>query len=494
LAPVSINDLMAAIGQTPVELPDPNAAGRLQADFSFETDLSTVTLGDLDVSLDDYTIASPRITLGLESQNLKIDSINIAAGDIRVDASVAGQKVIDAPQLSGTFTLHPVSIDALFDLAGQTPVETTDPDVLKQLSVTSEYQTNLKSLLLKKLEVTLDDSQLKGRIEIKDFETAVTRFNLRIDDIDLDRYLPPTDESGSAAESGSESGADSLDALAGLDVKGTIKIRDAKAMGLKFKNLTFGLLAKNGHIQIHPSEAKMYGGSYSGDVRLNANPRPAIASVNEKVTGVDISALAADLFEGGMPVSGTAEAAFQVQLPYGVDGALAGQANGKIDLAIRNGVYSGVDIWHTLKSGVARVRNEAVPAAPQNPQTSFSEFVASGPIENGRWNTEELRVRLDYGTVSGSGYIDLNDNTLDYQIDVVIDDTPEIREDPQLRKLVRASIPIRVTGTIDSPRAVPDVGELLKRQAEQAAQDKIEKESDKLKEKLEDKLKNLFDR
>ncbi len=296
-----------------------------------------------------------------------------------------------------------------------------------------------------------------------------------------------------AAATESESADDTLDALAGLDVKGEIKIRNATAMGLKFQSLAFGLLAKDGQIRINPSEAKMYGGSYSGDVRLNASTRPAIASVNEKITGVDISALAADLFEGGMPVSGTAKAALRVELPYGVEGALTEQANGQIDLAVKDGVYSGVDLWHTLKSGVARVRKEQVPPAPQNPQTSFSEFVASGPIEKGRWNTEELRVRLDYGTVSGSGYIDLKDNTLDYQIDVVIDDTPEIRQDPQLRKLVRASIPIRVTGTIDSPRAVPDVGELLKRQAEQAAQEQIKKESDKLKEKLEDKLKSLFD-
>ncbi len=72
-------------------------------------------------------------------------------------------------------------------------------------------------------------------------------YSLAIDDINIDRYLPPSEESGAPADEGSLDAVDlPLDVLRTLNAQGELKFGKAKFSGLTLTNAAFGLTAANG--------------------------------------------------------------------------------------------------------------------------------------------------------------------------------------------------------------------------------------------------------
>ncbi len=57
-------------------------------------------------------------------------------------------------------------------------------------------------------------------------------------------------------------------------------------------------------------------------------------------------------------------------------------------------------------------------------------------------------------------------------------------------QLARASIPVKITGTLAEPKIRPDLGGIVKEKLKQ----EVEKKTDELKDKVKDRLKNLLNR
>ncbi|MCU7880834.1 MAG: hypothetical protein KZQ66_09915 [Candidatus Thiodiazotropha sp. (ex Lucinoma aequizonata)] len=74
--------------------------------------------------------------------------------------------------------------------------ETAGPDVLQTFQLSLTFTATQGQAVLKELLVGLDQSTIKGNLEIVDFASPTYLFNLDLDKINLDRYLPPAAERG----------------------------------------------------------------------------------------------------------------------------------------------------------------------------------------------------------------------------------------------------------------------------------------------------------
>ena len=116
-------------------------------------------------------------------------------------------------------------------------------------------------------------------------------------------------------------------------------------------------------------------------------------------------------------------------------------------------------------------------------------FSAAAPGPEQFWTlSAQAGIRVPLGRTGADRlqHLDLGKGTADYGLRARIFEKPELMGDAtadEIDDLTKAVIPLRISGSLASPKVAPDVEEMLKEQVEE-----------EIKEKLEDKLKDIFKR
>ena len=88
------------------------------------------------------------------------------------------------------------------------------------------------------LRVTIDDSHITGSVNVRDFDEPAVRFDLQVDTIDADRYLPPIAAGGDGPGHATPVGA-SIDAIRALDFAGEVRVQKLTLKGMQLQNTRF---------------------------------------------------------------------------------------------------------------------------------------------------------------------------------------------------------------------------------------------------------------
>ncbi len=283
---------------------------------------------------------------------------------------------------------------------------------------------------------------------------------------------------------------------------------------MKFENVDVGVNNANGNLRIHPVSATLFEGSYEGDVRIDASGNTPVLSVNERISGVKLAALANAMFDEER-VTGTINGSFALSGRGDDFGAIQRSLSGNMSFELDDGAFEGIDIWYELRRAYALVKQQAAPERVLPARTEFSNVSASGPVTDGVFRNDNLRAELPFMQVTGKGTVDLAAATLDYGMTVRVLNRPELAGEAgadELRDLTRTAIPLRITGPLSSPSVKPDIEGMLKERVKEEVKDRIlggllggrdeapadeepqeeEQEAEQEEEKdLEDKLKDL---
>ena len=143
-----------------------------------------------------------RMSVDLSAQKLDVASLTVSLGDLSLLTNFQGTHILDAPAFRGALEIPSFSPRALMDKLG-VKYETTDKNALDKLSVKTKFDATTDSVELKDLAINLDESRLTGSLAVRHFAKPTYRFDLTLDRIDLDRYLPPAAPAGA---SGSKTG------------------------------------------------------------------------------------------------------------------------------------------------------------------------------------------------------------------------------------------------------------------------------------------------
>jgi AsmA protein len=438
------------------------------------------------------------VKLDSQARTLAPAKIELKVGDTSVLLTVAGEKISTDRIMSGTLEVPKTSARRLLESLGTQPPVTRDSQALSAFALRTNFRLTKQQLQLTNLRLTLDDTQVLGSAASEALDTSALTFDLDVNQINLDRYraaevkAPAAKPTARVPTPAKEPTPLPLETLRKLDVQGTLRVHSAIFAALSFQDVIMPLTARDGHIHLGPTSARLYGGAYNGDIVLDARPVQAQLSLDEHVHGTDIGALAKAAFASDR-ISGSMDANVAVTGVGNTDDALMRSLSGKIDANVKQGAINGIAIQFELQRVNSLLKRETPPQQTGPARTPFNTLLTTNTLDKGTLHTDDLRVETDFLKIHGRGTLDLATEALDYQLVASVSKSPP----PQggrsagsgLDALQAVDVPLTITGTLASPTVRPDVEALAKGELGKEVQQKA---GDLVKKKLGDKLKDLF--
>jgi AsmA protein len=339
-------------------------------------------------------------------------------------------------------------------------------------TATMDFAKEIASLVFK---TRVDESTIDGRVGLAKFTPPAYTFDINVDKLDADRYLPKgngkTPASKPAPGSGGKAGEQPLDfsALKGLNANGSLKIGQLKAANVKASNVRIDVKAANGKLDVSPLSANLYKGSLNGAVSIQAAQTPVI-SVKQTLAGVDIGPLLKDAAEFDT-LEGRGNVTLDVSGRGATVSALKKALNGAAAIKLTDGAIKGIDIAATLrdvKSKLGTLRGQHTQSASGTQKTDFSELSGTFNIKNGVARNNDLQGKSPLLRLSGEGEIDIGQELLNYLLKASVVATSKGQGGRDVSDLTGITVPVRLTGSFAKPSYSIDfsgvAGDLAKRE------------------------------
>ncbi|HXS20451.1 MAG TPA: AsmA family protein [Steroidobacteraceae bacterium] len=353
------------------------------------------------------------------------------------------------------------------------------------LSGNATLEYDARTAHLSGLDARVDDSTLRGDAAVTNLTTGAINFDLAIDRIDLDRYLPSGSKSPPATPPLVASAQNQqptelpTGALKTLQLNGKLAIGSAIVYGMKLSQVNVGIAADRGVLHVSPATAKLYGGTSTGDVTLDAHSTVPVLHLDESLAGIQIQPLLTD-FAKLNRVSGGGNITLDITAHGNTTTALIGSLDGHAALNLSNGAIQGIDLWSAINSAVALAERQPMPAKSAGNSTPFQAFKASADLVNGVATTKDLDIASGDLRVTGQGTANLVTEAVSYRVNATI-----------LKGAAAgalANVPLLINGTMKSPSIRPDTQALVK----SVAQQQLQKHKGEVENKLRNVLKGLI--
>ena len=433
------------------------------------------------------TVAAKLLLSGVEgnAQALKIGRLALD-----LDAK-AGETAIKAHLDSPVAANLSAQTIALEKLAGS--VELANPQMpMKQLKlpISGHLRADLaqRSAALE-LSTRFDESKIATKLRVARFAPLALGFDLDIDQINVDKYLPPKGKEEKAAKE------DKLDfsALKGLDVNGAIRIGSLQVSKLKLAKLNAKIAIAGGRLDVAPLTLNLYEGSASGSLSLNAAGNGV--AMKQNLAGVSINPLMKDLADKDL-LEGRGTVILDITSRGDSVAAMKKALAGAASVSLRDGAIKGINLAQSLrdlkgKLG-AKQGSDATQQARAGDKTDFSELTASLKIANGIARNDDLAMKSPFLRLSGAGDIDIGAGQMNYVAKASVVSTSAGQGGKETDQLKGLTVPVRVTGPFENLAYKIEFGSMVSDAAKAKVEEKKEEIKTKLEDKAKDKLKGLF--
>ncbi|MEP6546612.1 MAG: AsmA family protein [Gammaproteobacteria bacterium] len=469
-------------GATPISITfeanrgTPNETVSVNAKFDLSVDpdqsrfkLAAVTLSGLlaepgDGRATHWEMSAPTMEADFTAQTAAVPAFAMNLAGAQVTGKLQATKLIDDMRLTGSATLSPLVLREFAPRLGVTLPKTRDPKALMNLSGSTDFMYGAGGMRLDNLKAQLDETHLKGSVALAG-EPRAAKFNLNIDEIDVDRYMNPDPAPTTPAPKKVAETAEQAAAAKTMDADGTLTMGSVHFAPLDFTNVKVTLSSKDNVLHLYPAQASIDGGSYSGNITLDRRTPVPVLSMDEHLSAVDMARLlAATSYKGKLSGRGNVNlkaSARGAELP-----AVMQSLNGHFDANLSDGAIEGVDIAYEIGMAQALVKHEAQPTRSSPPRTKFEACKLSAEITAGVAKTSDLTISTPVLKVTGQGTTNLVNKAIDFQMLASVLKAPGASV---------ADIPLKITGTYVDPTVRPDVEALAKGQLKQKLQDVLKK-------------------
>ena len=479
---------------------DTQAENRINAQVQMVTDLMLEKGGekisgkDLDLTLEltGPAFAFTRINPTIQARSFQWDQGGDALYLDGTEVTVEGARLRFAPLEVKSLSEEPdltghvegTGVDILRWLAlwnYQIPT-LEDPAALRFLKWKSDIRIHPSGIQLSRLDAMLDSTSIQGELSLLDFDRPRLAIDLRVGEIDLDRYLPKTRETAAEDAPGSANTTDEV--LDGLPVDwlrqqqfvAKAQLERLRWQGLDFADTRARLTAQRGIWELESLNGRINNGTVQAGAKLDVSGGIPLYQLDLKLERLELGRVLALFDEDGRAL---VEGATDLNLALNARGRRPATVwpslTGFISLTVRNG---------TLQvGGVARAVEAAIAALQERPSETTSQgklpvdlLLASWDANDGRLTSRELRMEAGTISLDGFGYIDLPHSTVDYQLNVW--------SGQSLR------IPVRIKGPFDDLSHSLDMSSLVEEQLDKG----LDKGLESIVDKIEDKVKEKTDK
>ena len=366
------------------------------------------------------------------------------------------------PGVDLDITVEEFSPRELVAALGQTfPVKTTDPKALSSVALKAHINADAKRASISKGVLNLDQSQLNFSATASQFSRPNLKFDLSLDKIDLDRYMPPKSDSPPAEKTPAKDKKTKTDyaPLRRLVLDGLIKIAQLTVSKANVQDVYLKINAQNGVFNLDPMKLNMYQGNANGKAVWNVAQDIPASSLNLKINNVQAEPLLKDMLAKDI-LQGSTNADINLSMRGDEPELIKKTLNGKGYLKFNDGAIVGIDL-------AAMVRNVATAfglteKAGERPKTDFTELDIPYTITNGAVNTPQSNLKSPFIRVIAAGTADLVKETLDFRVEPKAVATLKGQGDEAQRGGLM--VPVVVSGTFSSPKFRPDVSAAAKQE------------------------------
>jgi len=413
------------------------------------------------------------MTLDVHANTVGFGDVSVSVLGIDIDADVPPFSYDGALEPVATLQIDAFSMKELMQKLDIEPPVTADPDALEKIVIDATAKVTATAIRLDPLELVIDDTTFNGDLSVARDAAGTITVDLAGDSIDLTNYMEPVAEEG---EGGEDAPVEiPVDLVRAFNLRGGITIREALLSGMTFENVELGISSTSGRMRLYPFKAALFDGTYSGDIRIDASGQTPSMSFNETVSGVNVSKLAAAMFETEN-VTGTISGAFKLAGRGADVAAVQRSLDGSLEFELLDGYYEGRDVWYELRRARALLKKEEPPEPELPARTHFDVVRLTGPVADGVFNNNDVFAQLPFLELTGRGTVDLESSDLDYNLTATVIERPEFVEgatEEEQQEFDKAVIPLRVTGTVAEPSIKPDIEAMLKKEVRKKVKERL---------------------
>jgi AsmA protein len=358
---------------------------------------------------------------------LEVTHAKASGAEVRVSIQVKGpQRNVDAKLLIAAMegsatelTIPKVTLDLDVALAG----------VAAKAKVEAAIKANLaKQDLSATLNGKVDEGTLKAKLELTHFAPMKATFDVEIDRLNADRYIPAEKKDGKGDETVN------LAVLRGKTVNGKLAIGSLTALRVKAENVKAEIKLADGKLEISPHSVSLYGGTMAGVISADANGNRV--HVKEDIKGVAVGQLLRDYARKDL-LDGRGDIAFDVNAAGATTLAIKRALAGSARVQMKEGSIKGINLNDPMRNVKSAVSTKTTQHDPSQ-KTDFSNLNATFAIKNGVARNDDLKAQAPLLQIGGAGNLDIGNNGIDY-----------------LAKATLATggvtIPVKLSGALDNP-------------------------------------------
>jgi uncharacterized protein involved in outer membrane biogenesis len=387
-------------------------------------------------------------------------------------------------EVAGTFAVGRMSLREVLAALDPEPLVTADPKALTALAGTGRFVYGDGRVSADDLQLTLDDTRVTGSVARTLEDRPRTRFDLKLDQLDADRYLEPDAPAGSGAAAGAEQPTDlPVATLRDLRLDGRARIGRLAWAGLKLADVDVTVAADGGRLRLDPLRAQLYGGSLAGSLGIDASGERARVTVQQQLRDVQLGPVLSD-FADIRNITGRVVADLDLAGSGNTDVDLKRTLGGRLSLSLADGVYQGVDLWYEIRRARSLLRQEAAPARTGEPATPLKAVELAGPVADGVLTSEKFLAEIPFLRLSGTLSLDVPREQVQGDLQAKIFETPTFEDGTTLPDLVGARLPLTLKGPLAGPKVSVDFSRMVKEALKDTAREQLKG----LQEKLLDRL------
>lgn len=459
--------------------------------YDHQKALATITGSQFEGRAEDipFTMTMPSINVDMNNTAASIASFSVQSLGVDVSGKLHvsnWDKDINATGniLVAPFNAHPLLKKFAIDYVP------THKNALTSIGFSSDFSGTSNSASLKNTVINIDQTQLTGDVNITHFAQPKYRFDLSLNSIVIDDYLPveekPTTKDTTPAEpiNAAEALAAPIVLLKDIYANGTFRAKKITASNIVLENNVISVVSNQQKVVIKPA-LDLYEGKLNGTISLARTAKPTLSIVTQlKQVNLEPLLIAADITD---QFSGIGNLSTNITVK---DNNGKPSSKGSIKVAAKNGAIKGIDIKKILDDAQAtidklrRKETKASTDASTEDTTRFAEMTATLLLDNDIITNNDLSMKAPAFRIKGDGTVNLAKQTVDYLTSVVVVNTNAGQGGKDKADLKGITIPVRFTGSLTAPKYKIDTRALLKANTKKS----VDKNKDKLKNKLLDKL------
>ena len=385
--------------------------------------------------------------LNLDRETLTFDGLTLEGLGLKTSGRVEFADIFGEVSASGQLEVAPFNLRRLARQLRQELPETADGDAFTRVALSGRFDLSDAGMNLERMDLQLDDTRLGGEFSMTETASGpVTQFDLDVDQINLDRYLPPDSQAREASGDGA-----ALLALAATDLNGEVSVDRLVVSKARLDGFRMRLSSRDGVLQADPVTAALYEGRLTASAVLDANPDLPALTLNTELAGIQAEPMLMDM-TGKARLRGKGNFTAALTARGDSVAAMKRSLSGPMSLSFTEGAVAGFDLGRTLRQWKQFKKGQVIDVE-DTAATDFTEFAGNPVARDGVIRMDDLTLKAPAFRLQGSGVLaDLHTDTIDYQAQASVVNTSKGAGGRELADLEGLALPLIVNGPLDDPK------------------------------------------